>query len=559
MPARLFNHVIPPQRIRTFLVLFALALTTPLLGLAIFALNRMASLEEDETKRRVMQVAEGSAADIDRELDRASVALDTLATSDALQRGDFQAFHAQAVRALKRTKTAIVLIDDQFQQLVDTLKDYGADLPRTGDPDTAKRVFDTQQRQVSDLFRGSITGRPVFNVEVPVFVGGSVRYVLIMSFQAAYIADLLKGARLDAPWITGVTDNKGIILARSERHDDFVGKPLPTELLERSRTARGVFRATSVAGESILRATVRSQVAGWLVSATVPLSYLETPRRRGQLFAAVMIGAALALGAVLAYVFGGFMQRPLTAATIAAQAVGAGAEVQPLRSPLVEANHITAALSTASFELKHRQEHGEFLMRELAHRSKNQLAVVKGIALQTVHQSESVDQFVSQFSQRIQGLAESQDLMVRQNWQGAWLSDLVRAHLELFGAGKRADLEGPPIFLNAHAVQNIGFALHELATNASKHGALSTARGRVDVTWRGPDERDRIHLEWMERDGPLAVSPLRQGFGHRVLTELAAQALQGTSKLEFSSDGVRWCLDFPATCAVDAPAPRSKS
>src|SRR6185295_18135430 len=99
------------------------------------------------------------------------------------------------------------------------------------------------------------------------------------------------------------------------------------------------------------------------------------------------------------------------------------------------------------------------------------LAVVKGMALQTAHGSASVDQFLEQFGQRLQGLAESQDLLLRQNWQGAWLSDLVQAHLSLFGAVDRVDIEGPALFLSANAVQNIGFALHELTTNAFKHGA----------------------------------------------------------------------------------------
>ena len=94
MLARLFNYGgLPPQRIRTFLVLFALALTLPLLALAVFALNQMASLEEREIERRALQVAEDLAGDVDRELDRATVALETLATSAALSRGDLAAFH----------------------------------------------------------------------------------------------------------------------------------------------------------------------------------------------------------------------------------------------------------------------------------------------------------------------------------------------------------------------------------------------------------------------------------------------------------------------------------
>jgi two-component sensor histidine kinase len=550
MPARVFNKGIRPQGIRTFLILFALALAIPLLILAAFAFDRMAALEQAETERRVMQVAQNLASDIDRDLDRATTTLETLATSAALRRGDLQSFHAQAVLALRRTKAAIILIDSTYQQLVDTLKDYGAPLPPTADPQTAKRVFDTKERQVSNLFRGSISGRPVFNVEVPVIHDGVVRYVLIMSFQAAYITDLLRAAQIDPPWITGVSDNEGIIVARSQRHEEFVGKPLPRDLLKQSRIAKDVFRATSVTGEQVLRATVRSQIAGWLVSATVPLAYLEAPRKRGLAFATTMGVAALMLGATLAYVFGGFMARPLDAATQAAAAVGRGAQVEPIRSPLKEANALTQTLSEASLELKRRSEQSEFLMGELAHRAKNQLAVIKGMALQTAKQTTSVEHFVEQFGQRIQGLAESQDLMVRQSWQGAWLRDLVRAHLNLFAAGDRATLEGHDLFLNSTAVQNIGFALHELATNASKHGALSSPQGQVSVSWN--HDGDRFHLSWRESNGAPVQSPQHRGFGSLVLADLVAQALQGTSVLEFSADGLLWRLDIPASFALGA-------
>jgi two-component sensor histidine kinase len=545
MPGRLFDYGVPPQRIRTFLILFALALTAPLVALGVFALRQMAVLEELDVQRRVLQVAQDLAGDVDRELESATVTLSTLATSQALARGDFAGFHAQASRALTRERAAILLVDHTFQQLLNTRAAFGDPLPKTSDIETAQKVFDTKRRQVSDLFMGVVSRQPVINVEVPVFDEEQVRYVLIMALDAARFEHILQSQRLEAQWVTGITDNKGIILARSERHADFVGKPLPPELLRQSRTAQGVFRATNVAGQDILRGTVRSQVAGWLMSATVQLAHIESSRRRGQLFAAAMLATALGLGVVLAYVFATFMARPLQAATTAAAAVGRGEEVAPLKSPLVEANTLTAALSAASSELKRRQEHSAFLMRELAHRSKNQLAVVKGMAIQTARQIANVEQFVQQFDRRIQGLAESQDLMVQQNWQGAWLRDLVGAHLNLFGVGPRAEIEGPALFLSADAVQNIGFALHELATNACKHGALTSPQGRVLVRWRAAKNDGRILLEWVERDGPAVQSPAHQGFGFLVITELVAQALHGAAKIEFPPDGVRWQLEFP--------------
>jgi two-component sensor histidine kinase len=112
-------------------------------------------------------------------------------------------------------------------------------------------------------------------------------------------------------------------------------------------------------------------------------------------------------------------------------------------------------------------------------------------------------------------------------------------------------MQGPELFLNANAVQNIGFALHELATNASKHGALSTPLGRVAVSWRASPADGRIHIEWIERNGPAVQSADRQGFGYLVLTELVAQALQGTAKLDFLPDGVMWRLDIPEASALN--------
>jgi two-component sensor histidine kinase len=554
MPARLLRIGRRPHRIRTYLVLFALALTAPLIVLAVFALNRMAAVEEAQIERSVYQTALELAADIDRELDRAFVTLETLATSSDLQSGNLAAFHAQARRALRDTKAAIVLIDLSYQQLVDTLKDYGEALPKTGDPKTAQRVIDTKTRQVSDLFRGSISGRPVFNVEIPIFnAQGDAHQVLILSFPAAHIADVLTKAQLGAPWIAGVTDRQGIILARSERHEDFVGKPLPPELLQQSRTAAGVFRATNVAGDQILRATARSELAGWLVSATVPVSHVDAPRQRRNLFAASLLGTALILGALLAYFFGRFMARPLDEATRVAAAVGQGQPVETKSSTLAEANILIDTLNDASAELKKREEHAIFLMRELAHRAKNQLAVVKGMALQTAKQTRSVEQFVEQFNRRIQGLAQSVDVLVRQNWQGARLSELVRAQLELFAVGDRAEISGPELLLHSTAVQNLGFALHELATNATKHGALSQPNGRIRVTWRGPAE-GLIHFDWLERDGPAVAAPLHQGFGYRVMMKLVPQALQGSAQLHVSATGLNWHFEFPASHLLEVEA-----
>jgi two-component sensor histidine kinase len=332
---------------------------------------------------------------------------------------------------------------------------------------------------------------------------------------------------------------------------EFVGKPLPAGLLEQSRTAKGVFRTTNVAGDPIIRATVRSGLTGWLVSATVPTAQIDAPQRRGERFAVLLLGTSLILGLVLGYVFASFISQPLDAATRVAAAVGRDDAPVVGSSPLAEANVLIQTQQTASKELRQRQDHSDFLRRELAHRAKNQLAVVRGMALQTARESGNVDDFVTKLNRRIQGLAGSQDVLVAQNWQGAWLDELVRAQLEVFGAGGRARITGPPLFLETTAVQNIGFALHELATNASKYGCLANDAGHLEIEWDvGPNE---IVLHWKEIDGPAVAAPAHKGFGTRVIMELVPQTLQGSVVIHFWPAGLEWRLTIPKHYAVPFP------
>ena len=387
--------------------------------------------------------------------------------------------------------------------------------------------------------------------------GDEVRYILIMALDAQRFSQLLQEQRLHDRWVNKIIDRKGIVLARSEDHDGFVGKPSTIEQEQRVRISRGVYRTTDSSGNVTIQGLARSSIAGWTVSAAVPLSYAQGTQRTQQFFSIALVGTAIGLGLALAYVFSGFMTRPLHAATKAAEAVGSGATVTPLNSPLAEANAITSALSEASHELRRRQDHTQFLMRELAHRSKNQLAVVMGMASQTARQASSTREFLAQFTQRIHGLAQSQDLMVQRSWEGAFLDDLVRAQLNLFGAASRAELSGDRIFLNANAVQNIGFALHELATNASKHGALASPDGRLAISWRGPQPDNRLQIDWVESGGAPVHPPERHGFGHTVITTLVAKALQGTSELKFEAEGIRWHLDIPGTFVLPEPATKA--
>src|SRR5262249_46456145 len=154
-------------------------------------------------------------------------------------------------------------------------------------------------------------------------------------------------------------------------------------------------------------------------------------------------------------------------------------------SPLIEANTLTYALSKASHELAERSAHAQFLMKELAHRSKNLLAVVNVMTRQTALRSGGIPEFERRLSERLQGLARSQDELVHQNWRGADLESLIKRQLLPFvdAEGGRVHIEGEPVMLRPEAVQSMGMAFHELATNASKHGALSATAGHITISW----------------------------------------------------------------------------
>src|SRR5262249_15294093 len=151
--------------------------------------------------------------------------------------------------------------------------------------------------------------------------------------------------------------------------------------------------------------------------------------------------------------------------------------------------------------------------------------------------------------ERIQALAANQDLLGRNQHQGADLDDLVRTHLAHFAdlVGSRITALGPKLHLNAAAAQAIGLALHELATNAGKYGALSTDMGLVDIGWAMTD--DSFTMSWGERNGPPVRPPERKGFGSTVIDKMAGRRLGGEVQLDYAPSGLGWRLTCPAANA----------
>lgn len=232
-------------------------------------------------------------------------------------------------------------------------------------------------------------------------------------------------------------------------------------------------------------------------------------------------------------------------------AASMGLALQRAEQELIESKR---ALERKTEELIEANRHTQFLMHEISHRSKNLLMVIQSIARRTARTAGTMEEFESRFERRLQGLAASHDVLISRNWQGAPVADLVRQQLLPFVEIKsaRCEIGGPDVVLTAEAAQAIGLAIHELATNAIKYGALSEHGGKVRISWTFDGEPAATHLslKWIEQDGPPVSPPLRRGFGHVVIGEMVERSLNGKVAIDFAPEGMNWRASIPAVHLV---------
>ena len=199
-------------------------------------------------------------------------------------------------------------------------------------------------------------------------------------------------------------------------------------------------------------------------------------------------------------------------------------------------------------ERKRAEERQHLLIRELHHRVKNTLATVQAIVGSTARTASGIEEFYESFVGRIVSLAQTHNLLTEDYWQKASLAELLRNELGPYDDGKaRVTLRGPPVELTSEAAVPIGMAIHELTTNAVKHGALSTPGGSVEVVWQVLEEEEvsRLVFAWTERGGPPVRVPTRQGFGSRLLQRVLATQLQADVQMDFDPEGIRFAMSVP--------------
>lgn len=546
----------PTATIGFYLIAMVVAVALPMLAFVVILLDQLEGSERAALERRTVRDAQALSAAVDRQLHDMSVTLRLLATAQELASGDLETFHNRTQSVLRSSSMFMILVEEDGQQRLNTRVPFGSPLGRMSNTDALTSALESNTIEASDVFFGNTGGHWVFNVTMPLPEELDDRgAALILTQNVEELGRLLKPEGLPPGWSATLIDGTGSVILSSDGTSP--GQPYDPRLVSQISGYSG--NVSSAFTENGMMAGY-ARIPGWSWSVVIAgpvnsaqASLVSTWRLLilgGLVLVMIAIGAAFFLGRQ--------MRNSVVSIADMAEQLGRGEIVSPISTRITEADMVSVALSEASFDRAEAEDRIHFVMRELAHRTKNLLSVIQAMLRQTARQSDSLQEFQVAVSGRLQGLARSIDLLTAENWTRVSMSQLVRSHLENFiDTEERLEARGDAFPLRPEAVQNVGMALHELATNAVKYGAWSVPDGKVVIEWSeapSPDTGEPwLTIRWRERGGPPVVAPSRKGFGTTVIERQLMAAFAATVTLDYAPDGLEWTMTAPcATLKAEA-------
>ncbi len=507
----------------------------PPLAFSVLLLQRTNQAQQEVVTTLAEATAGSIIETVDRQLRGMATTLRVLATSRSLETEAMGDFYNRSKEALGDSGAYLIVVDANMNQVLNTAVPFGAPLGPIADSGPARLALSSGEMVISDGFSGETVERWVFNVLVPWGTEERPPLVLIMTLNAETLSGALTRQNLRGGWNAALLDRNKYVLASTLLSSD-IGKPF---FLDIAPESQGVARQTVTAeGTSYETITVYSEQTGWEAVVWAPSKVIKQPLVGA--LRMLLIGGTImmALGAAAAWLLGRQIAKPVRKLARDAHRLGAGEDVDAEAYPVAEIATVSAALAHAAKERRASENEIRFLMREVAHRSKNQLTVVASIAKQTARNARGLAAFEESFQRRIQGLARSTDLLIAGGVAGVELRELIVAQLEPFRPGDeaRVELGGPEYRLSNQAAQTLGLALHELATNASKYGAFTTSAGRLVVNWRR--RGDRLEIVWREFVPRLRRRAEGRGFGTEVIERMIGGALGADIERNLHSDGL---------------------
>lgn len=542
-----------------YLVAIALMTLLPSFVFAGVLMQRNHAAQEATLETLILATSRSLVQGVEREIAANATTLQVLATSPSFHEGDFRGFHARALLALEGTGTNLFVIDPDFSTLLSTRRPFDSERVQTSDPESAQLAFETDRLVVTDLVFGAVSQEWVYNILLPIDLGIFGRKIVALNQSAGNFDNTMLANRLPEGWQTALLDNDGRIIAATSG----VGA-VGTTFDQFNAMARPLFsgwQQAEAADGSVRLVVQRSALTGWRLVAWAPEATIARPLLEAML--SLVVGGIVLGGLIMAGLFWVSQVIGSSVRGLArdARRLGQGDAVTAKNYPVQEIAEVSQALETASQQRQASEREVNFLMREVAHRSKNQMTVITAMAKQTARGADDVQGYVEAFERRILGLARSTDLLLAHGRVGVLLGELLDNQLAPFSPpdGARVTLEGPSVRLNMQAAQIMGMAAHELSTNAVKYGAFSGDSGRLAVRWALVD--DRLDFVWRETVTHRLPASDRTGFGTTVLKSMVGRSLGAEVERICHADGIEWRFAIPLS-AIDpsrAPTPADEA
>jgi len=542
-PPRVGGGRSSPRPVALYLFALVLAILVPALAVALVLLNRSNDAQQDVVRALTNATVQAIGQSVDREISSMATALRVLSTTQSLRDGDLPTFHSRALQALAGTGSYLIAVNDRFAQLLNTRVAFGEPLSVVSDRQTPARAIERGTTTTSGVFFGHTAQAPVFTVWLPVDNVTPVR-LLGLTQNARNLVPALQSRQLPEGWHAALVDSDSVIIAATPDAELEAGTSLHLRQGV-SLPSPDSWTQERFNDESVVTAEWRSGLTGWRIVAWAASAQVTRPLEESLLqLAAWGLVIAIAASAV-AFLIAQRIGRSVQGLRRDAQRLGRGESVFPRSYPVSEIADVSQALAEASQQRLTAERDIRFLMRELAHRSKNQMAVIAAMAKQTARGATDISSYVQALERRIMSLARSTDLLLAHGRAGVSLRELVDLQLAPFlpMPADRVVIAGADIRINPQGAQILGMALHELATNATRFGAFADPGGHLRLSWQV--ENDRLHMSWRETlSGRLGESG-PEGFGTTVLRAMVGGALDAKVERARHDDGVEWDFSIP--------------
>lgn len=536
-----------PRRSRPiayYLVVLALVAFVPVMAFAAVLLERNNEAQQQIVQTLILATTEAIGQAVDQQTEGMITTLKGFSSAPLATEAELRELYTRGTYALAGTGSYLALIDSDFRQLFNTRLPYGAPLDRSANTATIRKAFDSGQIVISDVAWGGTAEAWVVPIFMPLTTPDGRHVVLAITQDANTLGSALLRREMPEGWHVALVDTEDKVIVSSTDTTVTQGSTFFLPRVPEAEGQRRWQRAT-VDGHDVVSISSTSADTGWRVVAWAPAAAVERPLSNSLLTLIVGGIVIVAAASIATFLLSREITRSVRGLARDARRLGLGETVTPRNYPISEIVEVAGAIAAAARQRQQAETEVRFLMRELAHRSKNQMTVIAAMAKQTARGADSVPEFVQSFEKRIFGLARSTDLLLAHGVAGVDLKELFIQQINPFCTvdGERVEIGGPPLRLNTQSAQILGMAAHELATNAAKYGAFASGDGRLRLRWavEGP----WVAINWREQVSTLPVASDRRGFGTTVLESMVGTSLGAEVERTLHPDGIEWAFRVP--------------